>query len=636
MKKIREIVYTAEAVDVIVIGGGHAGCEAALAAARMGCAVSLLAINLDSIAMMPCNPNIGGTSKGHLVREIDALGGEMAKNIDKTYIQSRMLNTGKGPAVHSLRAQADKHRYSQEMKKTLENTPGLRIMQSEVVDIAVDDGAVVGVMSASGALHPCKALVMATGTYLGGRCIWGEVSVNSGPNGLAAATQLKDSLDHLGITMHRFKTGTPARLDASSVDFSKMIEQRGDDEITPFSFENSREDIDRPQISCYLTHTNERTHEVIRANLQRSPMYSGEIEGTATRYCPSIEDKVVRFAEKTSHQVFVEPEGENTNELYVSGMSTSLPEDVQIAMYRTVPGLENCRIVRFGYAIEYDCVDATQLLPTLEFKTISGFFSAGQFNGTSGYEEAAAQGLIAGINAAAKILDKPPLTIDRSEGYIGVLIDDLVTKGSNEPYRMMTSRAEYRLLLRQDNADLRLTEKGYGYLISDERHQKTIEKKRYITDEINRLSKTIVAPTEKVNLLLKQHDSSEITSGMKLVELIKRPELTYDLLVDVDTNRPTLPKDVAEQVNIAIKYEGYIKRQMLHVEQFKKLENRKLPQDLDYSTISNLRLEARQKLNAIKPLNIGQASRITGVNPADISNLLVYMERRKHMERGTE
>jgi len=547
-----------------------------------------------------------------------------------------MLNTGKGPAVHSLRAQADKHRYSQEMKKTLENTPGLHIVQSEVVDIIVEDGAISGVITASGALHPCKALIMATGTYLGGRCIWGEVSVNSGPNGLAAATCLKESLGRLGVLMHRFKTGTPARLDAASVDFSKMIEQKGDDEITPFSFENKREYIDRPQVSCYLTHTNEKTHEVIRANLQRSPMYSGEIEGTATRYCPSIEDKVVRFAEKASHQVFVEPEGENTNELYVSGMSTSLPEDVQIAMYRTIPGLEKCRIVRFGYAIEYDCIDATQLLPTLEFKGISGFFSAGQFNGTSGYEEAAAQGLIAGINAAAKILDKPPFTIDRSEGYIGVLIDDLVTKGSNEPYRMMTSRAEYRLLLRQDNADLRLTEKGYGYLINEERNQKILHKKRLIESEINRLSKAIVAPSEKINSILRQNSSSEIASGMKLIELIKRPELTYDTLADVDPNRPVLPQDVAEQINIAIKYEGYIKRQMFHVEQFKKLEKRKLPQGLDYNEIGNLRLEARQKLNAIKPLNIGQASRITGVSPADISNLLVYMERRKHMERGAE
>jgi len=631
--KNKKVMYTVESVDIVVIGGGHAGCEAALASARMGCAVSLFAMNLDSIAMMPCNPNIGGTSKGHLVREIDALGGEMGKNIDKTFIQSRMLNMGKGPAVHSLRAQADKYRYSQEMKNALENTPNLQLIQSEVVDIVVENGVVAGIITAAGALHLCKALVMATGTYLDGRCIWGEVSANSGPNGLAASNSLKIALENLGIVMYRFKTGTPARIDASSVDFSKMIEQRGDDEIVPFSFENRREDIARSQISCYLTHTNEQTHEIIRANLHRSPMYSGDIEGTGTRYCPSIEDKIVRFAEKTSHQVFVEPEGENTNELYISGMSTSLPEDVQIAMYRSVAGLEKCHITRFGYAIEYDCLDATQLLPTLEFKAISGFFSAGQFNGTSGYEEAAAQGLIAGINSAAKVLGKESLTIDRSEGYIGVLIDDLVTKGSNEPYRMMTSRAEYRLLLRQDNADLRLTEKGYGYLIDERRYQQILEKKQLIETEINRLSKAIVAPGAEINSVLRQHNSSEISSGVKMIELIKRPELSYAMLADVDHNRPALPEGVAEQVNISIKYEGYIKRQLFHVEQFKKLENRKLPLDLDYNNVLNLRLEARQKLNAIKPLNIGQASRITGVNPADVSNLLVYMERQRHMEK---
>jgi len=633
MKNNKKIIYTAEPVDVIIIGGGHAGCEASLAAARMGCTVSLFAMNLDSIAMMPCNPNIGGTSKGHLVREIDALGGEMGKNIDKTFIQSRMLNTGKGPAVHSLRAQADKYRYSQEMKSVLENTPGLGLIQSEVVDIVVENGAVAGIITAARALHPCKAVVVATGTYLDGRCIWGEVSVNSGPNGLAASSSLRASLENLGITMYRFKTGTPARIDASTVDFSKMIEQKGDDDIIPFSFANRREDIVRPQVSCYLTHTNEATHEIIRANLHRSPMFSGDIEGTGTRYCPSIEDKVVRFAEKTSHQVFVEPEGENTNELYISGMSTSLPEDVQIAMYRTVAGLENSRIMRFGYAIEYDCIDATQLLSTLEFKGISGLFSAGQFNGTSGYEEAAAQGLVAGINAAAQVLGKDPLTIDRSEGYIGVLIDDLVTKGSNEPYRMMTSRAEYRLLLRQDNADLRLTPKGYGYLINENRYQQILEKQRQIDSEIGRLSKAIVAPGNEINAILRRHSSSQISSGMKLAELIKRPELSYAALADIDPNRPALPEDVAEQVNIMIKYEGYIQKQMLHVEQFRKLENRKLPQDLDYNEVGNLRLEARQKLNAIKPLNIGQASRITGVNPADVSNLLVYMERRKYMEK---
>ena len=629
-----KIIYTAEPADVIVIGGGHAGCEAALAAAKMGCTTSLFAMNLDSIAMMPCNPNIGGTSKGHLVREIDALGGEMGKNIDKTFIQSRMLNLGKGPAVHSLRAQADKYQYSQEMKHVLSITAGLRLIQSEIVDVMIENETIIGVITAAGALHSCKALVIATGTYLNGRCTWGEVSVNSGPNGLAASNVLKNAFERLSIAMYRFKTGTPARIDMASVDFSKMIEQRGDDKITPFSFTNSHEDITRRQISCYLTHTNERTHDIIRAALHRSPMYSGDIEGTGTRYCPSIEDKVVRFAEKTSHQVFVEPEGENTNELYISGMSTSLPEDVQIDMYRSVVGLENCHIVRFGYAIEYDCIDATQLLPTLEFKKISGLYCAGQFNGTSGYEEAAAQGLIAGINAAAKILGKPPVTIDRSEGYIGVLIDDLVTKGINEPYRMMTSRAEYRLLLRQDNADLRLTEKSYGYLIDEERYQQIIVKKKQIADEIARLSKAVIAPGDKINLILRQQNSSEISSGIKLIELIKRPELSYEILADVDTNRPMLPEDVAEQVNISIKYEGYIQKQMLHVEQFKKLEERKLPQDLDYTKVENLRLEARQKLNAIKPLNIGQASRITGVNPADVSNLLVYMEREKHMRKG--
>ena len=631
-----DIVYELEAADVVVIGGGHAGCEAALAAARMGCSVALFAINLDSIAIMPCNPNIGGTSKGHLVREIDALGGEMARNIDKTYLQSRMLNTGKGPAVHSLRAQADKVRYSLEMKKALENTHGLHIVQAEVVDVVVDGSCVTGVVTRSGALQPCKALVMATGTYLGSRCIWGNVSVGSGPNGLAAAVLLRNSLERLGINMYNFKTGTPARIDASSVDFTKMSPQYGDENVTPFSFDNNREDIQREQITCYLTHTNPQTHEVIRANLHRSPMFTGEIEGTATRYCPSIEDKVVRFPDKSAHQIFIEPEGENTQELYVSGMSTSLPEDVQLAMLRTIQGLENCRIMRYGYAIEYYCIDATQLHLTLEHKNISGFFSAGQFNGSSGYEEAAAQGLIAGINAAAKILGKPPLTIGRSDGYIGVLIDDLVTKGTQEPYRMMTSRAEYRLLLRQDNADLRLTELGHGYLISDEKYAKVITKKQLIEAEIARLGKVVIAPTNEANLLLRNHNSTEITSGAKLIELVKRPELTYDCLAVLDPKRPPLPEDVAEQVNIAIKYEGYIKRQMFHVEQFKKLENHKLPTDLDYTTVANLRLEARQKLNDIKPANIGQASRITGVNPADISNLMVYMERQKHYGRKDE
>lgn len=623
-------MYKADEVDIIVIGAGHAGCEAGLAAARMGCSVKVFAINLDSVAMMPCNPNIGGTSKGHLVREIDALGGEMGKNIDKTYIQSRMLNLGKGPAVHSLRAQADKHRYSAEMKSTLENTPNLQLIQAEVIDVVgadIDCPSPLNAVTASGTIHPCKALIIATGTYLKSRCIWGEVSVDSGPNGLGNSTKLAEALERLGVTMFRFKTGSPARIHAGSVDFSKMTEHRGDEDIVPFSFENTAEGIARPQVSCWLTHTNENTHEIIRKNIHRSPMYSGEIEGTGTRYCPSIEDKVVRFSEKTSHQVFIEPEGENTKELYIAGMSTSLPEDVQIEMYRSVKGLENAQIMRFGYAIEYDCIDTTQLTPTLEFKGISGLFSAGQFNGTSGYEEAAAQGLIAGINAAAKVKDLPPLTVDRSEGYIGVMIDDLVTKGTNEPYRMMTSRAEYRLLLRQDNADLRLTPKGRGYLISQERFARLQEKEGQINAEIKRLEKAVIAPSDKVNELLRSHNSTEITSGFKMAELIKRPELSYEILAPLDEARQSLPKDVAEQVNIHLKYEGYIKKQMLQVEQFKKLEKRRIPDNIDYEAVGNLRTEARQKLTKVRPANIGQASRINGVNPADITNLLVYLER---------
>ncbi|MCL2575762.1 MAG: tRNA uridine-5-carboxymethylaminomethyl(34) synthesis enzyme MnmG [Defluviitaleaceae bacterium] len=622
-------MYIAKPSNIIVIGVGHAGCEAALAAARMGLSVKIFAISLESIAMMPCNPNIGGTSKGHLVREIDALGGEMGKNIDKTYIQSKMLNLGKGPAVHSLRAQADKFKYSQEMKRTLENIPNLQIIQSEVIDILVENSEIAGVITASGAKYPAKTVIIATGTYLNARCIWGEVSTQTGPAGLSSSTKLRTSLEKAGIVMYRFKTGTPARIHAAGVDFSQMIEHKGDDEIVPFSFENTPESIARKQISCYLTHTNETTHDIIRANIHRSPMYSGEIDGTGTRYCPSIEDKVVRFGEKASHQVFIEPEGENTQELYISGMSTSLPEDVQIAMYASVKGLENAHIMRFGYAIEYDCIDATQLHPTLEFKAIAGLYSAGQFNGSSGYEEAAAQGLIAGINAAAKILGKPPLVIDRSEAYIGVMIDDLVTKGTKEPYRMMTSRAEYRLLLRQDNADLRLTPRGYGYLINDERYGRLLEKKRLIDDEIKRLRGLTVAPSPILSELLLHHNSTQISSGVKLADLIKRPELTYEILSVVDENRPSLPKDVTEQVNIAIKYEGYIAKQLFHVEQFKKLENRRLPDDIDYDDVGNLRMEARQKLNALRPANIGQASRITGVNPADVSNLLVYLEKRK-------
>jgi len=628
-----EGMYKTDAVDVIVIGASHAGCEAALAAARMGCTVKVFAINLDSVAMMPCNPNIGGTSKGHLVREIDALGGEMGRNIDKTYLQSRMLNLGKGPAVHSLRAQADKVKYSLEMKKVLEETSGIELVQSEVTSIDVKKigelSQVAGVFTASGMFHPAGAVIMATGTYLNARCIWGEVSVNSGPNGLASASKLSESIKEMGVNMYRFKTGTPARLYAGSVDFSVMTEHLGDESIVPFSFENTAKEISRPQISCWLTHTNERTHEIIRKHLHRSPMYSGEIEGTGTRYCPSIEDKVVRFPEKTSHQVFIEPEGENTQELYVSGMSTSMPEDVQIAMYRSISGLENCQIMRFGYAIEYDCIDTTTLQPTLEFKDISGFYSAGQFNGTSGYEEAAAQGLIAGINAAAKLKGLKPLIIDRSEAYIGVLIDDLVTKGTLEPYRMMTSRAEYRLLLRQDNADLRLTPRGLGYLISKERYEKVQQKQEMIGLEIRRLQKAVVAPSAPVNELLKKYNSTEISSGVHTAELVRRPELSYDILAPLDPNRPALPSDVTEQVNIHLKYEGYIKKQLQHVEQFKKMERKLLPDDIDYESVSNLRLEARQKLEAMRPANLGQASRISGISPADVSNLLIYLERGK-------
>ena len=619
--------------DIAIIGAGHAGAEAALAAARMGANVLLFAINLDSIAMMPCNPNIGGTSKGHLVREIDALGGEMGKNIDKTFIQSRMLNTGKGPAVHSLRAQADKHKYSQEMKKTLENQPNISIIQAEVVSINTKDGAVCSVTTVSGAEYFCKCVVVACGTYLESRCIWGDVSVDSGPNGLKSSAKLADSLRALGITLFRFKTGTCARIAANSVDFSKMDEQKGDTTITPFSFASTIEGINRPQVSCYLTHTNEKTHQIIRENLHRSPMHSGEIEGVATRYCPSIEDKIVRFPDKTAHQVFIEPEGEDTSEMYVSGMSTSLPEDVQIAMYQSIKGLENCKIVRFGYAIEYDAIDATALNQSLEFKQVAGLFSAGQLNGTSGYEEAAAQGLIAGINAAAKILGKPPLVLDRSDGYIGVLIDDLTTKGTKEPYRMMTSRAEYRLLLRQDNADLRLTELSAGYLINNEQLAKIQAKKENIQNEIKRLNSVNIHPTDEINAFLAEFNSSKIEKPIKLIELIKRPELNYFSLSKFDTNRPALPIDVQEQVDISIKYEGYISKQLAQVAQFKKMEGKTLPKDINYDDILHIRAESRQKLKLIQPKNIGQASRIAGISPADISNLLIYLERTNKIER---
>ena len=618
--------YIADEVDVIVIGGGHAGCEAALASARMGLNTIMFAINLDSIAMMPCNPNVGGSSKGHLVREIDALGGEMGKNIDKTYIQTRMLNTGKGPAVYSLRAQADKAKYHNEMKKTLENTENLLVRQGEVNEIVVEDGKVTGVITESNALYKCKAAVICTGTYLKARCLYGDTIIESGPNGLRRANHLSDSLKKLGVELRRYKTGTPARVDKRTIDFSKMKEQPGDEKIVPFSFENKPEDIAREQISCYLTYTNEKTHEIIRQNLDRSPLYSGVITGTGPRYCPSIEDKVVRFADKDRHQIFIEPEGEDTNEMYVQGMSSSLPEDVQIAMYRTLPGLEDVRFMRTAYAIEYDCIDANQPKLSLEFKNIAGLFSAGQFNGTSGYEEAAAQGIMGGINAGAYCKGLEPLILDRSEGYIGVLIDDIITKESHEPYRMMTSRAEYRLLLRQDNADLRLTEKGHEYgLITDERYAKFCEKKKAIEDEIARVMKINLGPTEEVNSLLESYGSTPLNNGIKMADVIKRPEMDYDKLAPIDFNRPELPDDVREQVNIQIKYEGYITRQQHQVQQFKKLEARKIPDNIDYEQVMGLRLEARQKLEAVRPVNIGQASRISGVSPADVNMLLVHL-----------
>lgn len=619
-------LYTADEVDVCVIGAGHAGCEAALATARMGLKTILFALNLDSIAMMPCNPHIGGSSKGHLVREIDALGGEMGKNIDKTYLQIKMLNTGKGPAVYSLRAQADKAKYHTEMKKVLENTENLLIRQGEIVDILTEDNRVTGVVSESGALYKCKAAIICSGTYLNARCLYGDTIIESGPNGMRRSEKLRDTLERLGIRIFRYKTGTPARVDAKSVDISKMKAQPGDEKITPFSFENIGKDITKKQYDCYLTYTNEETHNIIRANLDRSPLYSGVIEGTGPRYCPSIEDKVVRFADKTQHQIFVEPEGEDTNEMYIQGMSSSLPEDVQIAMYRTIPGLENVRFTRTAYAIEYDCIDANQLKLSLEFKNIRGLFSAGQFNGTSGYEEAAAQGIISGINAGAYIKGMEPLILDRSEGYIGVLIDDIITKESREPYRMMTSRAEYRLLLRQDNADLRLTEYGYKYgLISQERYDRFLAKKEAIENEIKRVSKINFGPTEEVNSLLESLGSSPLSTGVNMGDIIKRPEITYDMLAPIDNDRPELSDEVREQVNIQIKYEGYIARQMKQVEAFKKLEAKKIPENIDYDEVMGLRIEARQKFKTVRPVSIGQASRISGVSPADVNMLLVYM-----------
>ncbi|RGY95575.1 tRNA uridine-5-carboxymethylaminomethyl(34) synthesis enzyme MnmG [Clostridium sp. AM58-1XD] len=621
-----------ETYDVVVVGAGHAGCEAALACARLGLETIMFTVSVDSIALMPCNPNIGGSSKGHLVRELDALGGEMGKNIDKTFIQSKMLNESKGPAVHSLRAQADKQAYTREMRNTLENTDHLTIRQAEVSEIITENGRLTGIKTFSGAVYHCKAAVLATGTYLKARCIYGDVSNPTGPNGLQAANHLTDSLIAHGIEMYRFKTGTPARVDRRSIDFSKMEEQFGDERIVPFSFSTDPESIQKEQVSCWLTYTSEDTHEIIRANLDRSPLFSGAIEGTGPRYCPSIEDKVVKFPDKGRHQVFVEPEGLYTNEMYLGGMSSSLPEDVQFAMYRTVPGLENVKIVRNAYAIEYDCINSRQLKATLEFKKIKGLFSGGQFNGSSGYEEAAVQGFMAGVNAAMKVLKREPYVLDRSQAYIGVLIDDLVTKENHEPYRMMTSRAEYRLLLRQDNADLRLMEIGHEIgLVSDEVYERLLWKVKAIEEETKRLEKSVVGANEKVQKFLNKNGSTLLKSGSTLAELIKRPELDYFMLTEIDEKRPELPRDVAEQVNINIKYEGYIRRQKQQVAQFKKMESRRLDENFDYSTVPSLRREAVQKLNLYKPMNIGQASRISGVSPADISVLLVYLEQKRHM-----
>ncbi|MCM1263627.1 MAG: tRNA uridine-5-carboxymethylaminomethyl(34) synthesis enzyme MnmG [Butyrivibrio sp.] len=676
-----------EKVDVCVVGAGHAGCEAALACARLGLETVIFTVSIDSIAMMPCNPNVGGTSKGHLVREIDALGGEMGKNIDKTFIQSKMLNKSKGPAVHSLRAQADKAEYSRAMRKVLENQEHLTIKQAEVCELLVDDinkidsenkgyiddkfinekiigdeiiygrsidkenidreesnnknsidllgqynKKITGIKTFTGTVYECKAVILCTGTYLKARCLCGEAITYTGPNGLQAANHLTDSLINLGIEMRRFKTGTPARMDKRSIDFSKMEEQFGDEKVIPFSFSTNPEDVQIEQVSCWLTYTNEKTHEIIKNNLDRSPIYAGIIEGTGPRYCPSIEDKVVKFSDKDRHQVFIEPEGIHTNEMYVGGMSSSLPEDVQLAMYRTVPGLENCKIVRNAYAIEYDCINPRQLYPTLEFRSIKGLFSGGQFNGSSGYEEAAAQGLIAGINAALTILGKEPITLDRSQAYIGVLIDDLVTKENFEPYRMMTSRAEYRLLLRQDNADLRLREIGYEVgLISRQQYEDILNKKKLIQNEVERLKNTIIGAAKSNQEFLEKHGSSQLKTGTNLAELICRPELSYETLAEIDTDRKPLPEDVIEQVEIEIKYEGYIERQMRQVEQYKKMEKKLIPSDLDYNDVKSLRLEARQKLINYRPVSVGQASRISGVSPADISVLLVYLEQRKNV-----
>ena len=657
--KKKTIPYIQEEYDVVVVGAGHAGCEAALACARLGLETIMFTVSVDSIAMMPCNPNIGGSSKGHLVREVDALGGEMGKNIDKTFIQSKMLNKSKGPAVHSLRAQADKAEYTKEMRKTLQNTDHLTIRQAEVAEILTDmdhffdedtnceqinhekvDNTsdsekkvqkITGVRTVSGGTYRCKAVVLCTGTYLRARCLTGEMITHTGPNGLSAANHLTESLLAHGIQTRRFKTGTPARIDKRSIDFSKMEEQFGDERVVPFSFTTNPDDVQIDQVSCWLTYTNEETHKIIRENLDRSPIYAGIIEGTGPRYCPSIEDKVVKFADKDRHQIFVEPEGLSTNEMYIGGMSSSLPEDVQYRMYRTLPGLEHAKIVRNAYAIEYDCIDANSLFASLEFKNIKGLFSGGQFNGSSGYEEAACQGLIAGINAAMEIQGREPLILDRSEAYIGVLIDDLVTKKNREPYRMMTSRAEYRLLLRQDNADLRLTKKGYEIgLISQERYDWVCKKEELIKKEIERVNEVKLGANARVQNVLEQYGSIPLHTGTTLSDLIRRPELDYDKLAEIDTDRPDLPAEVTEQVNILIKYDGYISRQIKQVEKFKKLEKKKLPEKFDYNEISGLRIEAQQKLSEFQPLNIGQASRISGVTPADISVLLVYLEQLKY------
>lgn len=629
--------YTYENYDVAVIGAGHAGCEAALACARLGLKTIVFTVSVESIALMPCNPNIGGSSKGHLVREIDALGGQMGKTVDQTFIQSKMLNKSKGPAVHSLRAQADKQDYTQLMRYILENQENLTVKQAEIVDILVEGDQVTGVVTHTGGIYPCKAAILATGVYLKARCLCGESITHTGPNGLQAATGLSESLKNLGIELVRFKTGTPARIDKRSIDFSKMEEQFGDETVVPFSFTTNPEDIQKEQVSCWLTYTNEKTHEIIRSNLDRSPIYAGVIEGVGPRYCPSIEDKVVKFADKNRHQVFIEPEGNYTNEMYIGGMSSSLPEDVQYRMYRSVPGLENAHIVRNGYAIEYDCIPATQLKSTLEFKNIHGLFSGGQFNGSSGYEEAAAQGLIAGINASMKILGKEQIVLKRSEAYIGVLIDDLVTKETHEPYRMMTSRAEYRLLLRQDNADLRLTSIGHRVgLISDERYEALLKKKEQIGKEIERVSHVMVGGSKEVQEFLEVHQSTPLKTAVSLAELIRRPELSYELVKPLDKEREPLPADVIEQVNINVKYEGYITRQMRQVEQFKKMEVKLIPEGLDYEDIRGLRIEAKQKLSAVRPHSVGQASRISGVTPADISVLLIYMEQFNRQHKNVD